>query len=101
MNKARLIITMKNLYLPLISLTMALSSCVENTETGEMEPGWLFWVFLGLIGLGLICGVIISTVRKKKPDDAPTKYEEEIEAYEETLEKKIEERNKEDKEDKE
>ena len=70
-----------------------MTSCVANEQTGEMEPGWLFWVFLGLIGFLLIFGVVYSTIRKKKQDDAPTRYEQEIEAYEETLERKKPEDN--------
>lgn len=88
---------MKNIYLPLISFILTMTSCVENTETGEMEPGWLFWVFLGLIGAGLICGVIYKSVKKPKPEDTPTKSEQQIEAYEKTLEKKEEEEEQKDK----
>ena len=81
---------MKKSILGLSGIVFILTSCVENSETGEMEPGWLFWVFLGLIVAGLIFGVIYKSM-KKKPDDAPTRYEEEIEAFEQTLEKKEQE----------
>lgn len=91
---------MKNL-IPTFLLLISLASCVSNQETGQMETGWLFWVFLGLLLGGLFCGAIYNLLRKKKPDNAPTKAEEEIEAYEETLEKKLkEEEDKENKENK-
>ena len=68
--------------------------CVANSQTGQMETGWLFWVFLGLL-LGLLfLGALISLLRKKKAEDSPTKAEQEIEAYEETLNKKLNENSK-------
>lgn len=81
----------KLLYYPLIALIPLLQSCVVDPETGQMKAGWLFWVFLGIIlGLAFI-GVLVSSMRKKKPEDAPSLAEQEMEAYEETLEKKLEE----------
>ncbi|MCH5229360.1 MAG: hypothetical protein J1F12_05120 [Muribaculaceae bacterium] len=84
-------------------LLLALQSCVANSETGEMGPGWLFWVFLGLLLGGVFIGAITSFLRKNKDDNTPSKSEEEIEAYEETLEKKlhkIEDKEEKEKEDK-
>lgn len=66
-----------------------------NDQSDQAGPGWLFWVFLGLL-LGLtFIGALVNLLRKKKPDDAPTKAEKEIEAYEETLNKKLEESSEE------
>lgn len=80
---------MKTKFLYLLFLIPALQGCVANSQTGQMETGWLFWVFLGLL-LGLtFLGALFSLLKKKKPDNTPTKAEQEIEAYEETLEKKL------------
>lgn len=65
--------------------------CVANDQTGQMQTGWLFWVFLGLLLGGVFLGALTNLLRKKKPDDAPTKSEKEIEAYEETLKHKLDE----------
>lgn len=91
---------MKLKYLFLLSLLPALQGCVANEQTGQMEPGWLFWVFLGLL-LGLLfIGALVSFIKKKKSADTPTKAEQEIEAYEETLQNKLdkESRDKEEEE---
>lgn len=91
---------MKNiLFYSLFAITV-LQSCVANSQTGEMEPGWFFWVFLGLLVGGLFIGAIVSLTRKKKADDSPTKAEQEIEAYEETLNKKVKENSEEEDKDK-
>ena len=82
---------MKQKILYYFFLIPALQSCVANEQTGDMETGWLFWVFLGLLLGGLFLGALINLLRKKKPDDTPTKAEQEIEAYEETLKKKLDE----------
>ena len=80
---------MKKCYLLLPALLPFLQSCVADPASGEMKPGWLFWVFLGLLLGGLFFGVIVKTFRRQKPNDAPTLTEKEIEAYEETLDKKL------------
>lgn len=91
---------MKLKYLFLLSLLPALQGCVANEQTGQMEPGWLFWVFLGLL-LGLLfIGALVSFIKKKKPADTPTKAEEEIEAYEETLQNKLDKESRDKEEDK-
>ena len=85
---------MKQKYLYLIFLIPVFQGCVANSQTGQMETGWLFWVFLGLL-LGLLfLGALISLLRKRKVEDSPTKAEQEIEAYEETLNKKLNENSK-------
>lgn len=81
----------------LFFLLPVLQGCVANNQTGQMEPGWLFWVFLGILLGGVFLGALISFLRKRKPDDTPTKAEEEIEAYEKTLKNKLED-NSEDQE---
>ena len=78
---------MKQKLLYLLLIVPALQGCVVNDQTGQMQPGWLFWVFLGLLLGILFIGVLVNTLRKKRPDDAPTKTEQEIEAYEEALNK--------------
>ena len=87
---------MKTSYLNIILLSAFMSSCKQNADTGELEPSWVFWVFLGLILLGLLFGVISNSVRSKNktPDGQPGKTEREIEEYRETLEKKEEENEK-------
>ena len=55
----------------------------------------LFWVFLGLLLGGVFLGVVVNSFRKRRADNTPTKTEEEIEAYEETLKHKLEEETKE------
>lgn len=80
---------MKHKFLYWCLLIPVLQGCVVNDETGRMEPGWLFWVFLGLLLGGVFLGALFSFLRKKKNDDAPTKTEQEIEAYEETLQHKL------------
>lgn len=79
---------MKQKLLYLLLIVPVLQGCVVNDQTGQMQPGWLFWVFLGLLLGILFIGVLVNTLRKKRPDDAPTKTELEIEAYEEALNKK-------------
>ena len=81
---------MKQKLLYLLLIVPALQGCVVNDQTGQMQPGWLFWVFLGLLLGILFIGVLVNTLRKKRSDDAPTKTELEIEAYEEALNKKLE-----------
>ena len=80
---------MKLKYLYLLPLISLLQGCVANEESGQMEPGWLFWVFLGLLLGGLFIGAIVNLVRKNKSTDPPSKAEQEMEAYEETLRKKL------------
>lgn len=95
---------MKSKLLYLLVLIPALQGCVANSQTGEMEPGWLFWVFLGLLLGGVFIGALFNFLRKKKQDNQLSKSEQEIEAYEETLNKKLEEeesKNKEKNKDKE
>ena len=96
---------MKTKYLYLLFLIPALQGCEANNQSGQIEAGWLFWVFLGLLLGGLFIGALTNFLRKKKPEDAPTKAEQEIEAYEETLQHKLqkethseEQKEKEDKE---
>lgn len=88
---------MKHKFLYCFILIPVLQGCVANNQTGEMEPGWLFWVFLGLLLGGIFFGALVNILKKKKPDNTPTKTEQEIEAYEETLENKLN-RNQEGKE---
>lgn len=93
---------MKKKYLYLLFLIPALQGCVANSQSGQMEPGWLFWVFLGLLLGVLFIGALTNFLRKRKSDDAPSKAQQEIEAYEETLQHKLEEKSgSEDKKDKE
>lgn len=80
----------KILYLLSVITFLHLQGCVANEETGQMEPGWLFWVFLGLLLGVLFIGALVNLIRKKKPTDIPSKAEQEMEAYEETLNKKLE-----------
>ena len=61
-----------------------------------METGWLFWVFLGLLLGGVFIGALTNLLKKKKDEDSPTKAQQEIEAYEETLKNKLKEDSKED-----
>ena len=63
-----------------------------------METGWLFWVFLGLLLGGVFIGALTNLLKKKKDEDIPTKAQQEIEAYEETLKNKLKEDSKEDSE---
>lgn len=72
-------------------LVPLLQGCVANEETGQMETGWLFWVFLGLLLGGVFLGALTNLLKKKRPEDEPTKSEKEIEAYEETLKHKLDE----------
>ena len=78
--------TMKYLYLCCLAILAV--SCVANEETGEMEAGWLFWVMLGIIVFCLVAGVMVSTLRKNKNDDSPSRSESQIEGYEKALEEK-------------
>ena len=81
----------------LLLLSSLVISCARNEATGEMEPKWVFWVLLGLIALGLIFGVVSNSMKRKKgdgSDETPSKTEQEIEKYEETLHKKEEEDEK-------
>ena len=80
---------MKKIIASFITLSLLFVSCKQNESTGEMEPSWVFWVLLGLIALGLIFGVISNSIRRKgNGDDKPDKTAEEIQKYEETLNKK-------------
>lgn len=88
---------MKKNLLYFLILIPAIQSCVANQQTGEMEPGWLFWLLLGLLLGGIFLGALTNLLRKKKADDAPTKAEQEIEAYEETLENKLKKESSEEK----
>ena len=94
---------MKKIYILLLSLPFLFSGCVENQNTGEMEPTWLFWVFLGLIVAGLIFGVIISSIRGRikgtDVNDSEDITQQQIEEYEKTLERKEAETEKEKEED--
>ncbi|MCH5227159.1 MAG: hypothetical protein J1F16_05000 [Muribaculaceae bacterium] len=87
---------MKQKLIYLLFIIPMLQGCVENEQTGEMTPGWLFWVFLGLLLGGLFFGAFFKFLRKNKPDDLPTKSEQEIEAYEETLRNKLKKNSDED-----
>ena len=91
---------MKHKILYWLILLPVFQGCVANTQTGEMETGWLFWVFLGLLLGGVFIGALTNLLRKKKSDDAPTKAEQEIEAYEKTLENKLKENPEDQKENK-
>lgn len=85
---------MKKSLLYILPLALLTTSCVQNETTGQYEPTWLFWVFLGVIVLGMVAGVIGSSIRSKRSSDEfpkPNHTEEQIEKYEETLEKKEEE----------
>lgn len=82
---------MKTRILYFLFLCPLLSGCVANEQTGEMEPGWFFWVFLGIFMGLLFIGALVNMLRKKKPDGTLSKAEQEMEAYEETLNKKLEE----------
>ena len=85
---------MKRKLIYFLILIPLFQGCVANDQTGQMETGWLFWVFLGLLLGGLFLGALTNLLKKKKPDDAPTKAEKEIEAYEETLKHKLNEDSK-------
>lgn len=85
---------MKRKFLYFFILIPLLQGCVANDQTGQMETGWLFWVFLGLLLGGVFLGALTSLLKKKKPDNEPTKAEKEIEAYEETLQHKLDENSK-------
>ena len=80
---------MKNKILYILLSLPFLQGCVANEQTGEMEPGWVFWVLLGLLLGGLFIGAIVNYLKKRKSDDSPTKTQQEIEAYEETLKNKL------------
>ena len=87
---------MKNTILYLSPIAFIATSCVQDEATGEMEPTWLFWVFLGILVFCLLFGVLYNAMKSKKNDsDSKTRYEKEIEGYEEALKKK-EEENKDD-----
>ena len=77
-----------------MALGLLATSCVQNEATGEMEPKWVFWVFLGLILFGLIFGAIVTSMRRNKNNGTQSqdKTSREIENYEETLRKKEEEK---------
>lgn len=92
---------MKSKILYFFILIPLFQGCVANDQTGQMETGWLFWVFFGLLFGGVFLGALTSLLKKKKPDDAPTKTEKEIEAYEETLEHKLNEHSSDSDKDKE
>ena len=81
----------------LLSLLPLLQGCVANQQTGQMETGWLFWVFIGLLFGILFIGALYNFLKKKRPDNTPTKAEEEIEAYQETLQHKLEKEEEEEK----
>lgn len=91
---------MKSKYYYLLFLVPVMQGCVANSQTGQMEPGWVFWVLLGLLLGGIFIGALVNLLRKKRPDGAPTKAEQEMEAYEETLEKKLKENSEEESKDK-
>lgn len=76
-------------------LIPVLQGCEANQQTGQMEPGWLFWVFLGLLLGILFIGALANFLKKKRPEGTPTKAEQEMEAYEETLQHKLEKEEKE------
>ena len=86
---------MKQKFFYWLVLIPVMQGCVVNDQTGQMEPGWLFWVFLGLLLGGIFLGVLINSIKKKKPDNAPTKVEKEIEDYEEALKNKLNEKSEE------
>lgn len=88
---------MKQKILYLLIMIPFLQGCVANDQTGEMEPGWLFWVFLGLLLGGVFIGALVNFLRKNKSSDTPSKAEQEIEAYEETLNKKLSEESEKEK----
>lgn len=82
---------MKGKILYFIFMLPLIQGCVSNDQNGLMETSWLFWLFLGLLLGGLFVGALTNLLKKKKPEDAPTKSEKEIEAYKETLERKLNE----------
>ena len=88
---------MKHKFYYLFILIPLLQGCVANDQTGQMEAGWFFWVLLGILLGGIFFGVIVNSIRKKKPDNTPTKSEQEIEAYEETLKNKLDKESKDEK----
>lgn len=90
---------MKQKFLYLFLLIPILQGCVANSQTGQMEPGWLFWVFLGLLLGGVFIGALASLMRKKKTGNDPSKSEQEIAEYEETLNKKLNEKSDKNEED--
>ena len=89
---------MKKIILYSLFLVLVLQGCVANQQSGQMETGWLFWVFLGLLLGGVFIGALTNLLKKKKDEDSPTKAQQEIEAYEETLKNKLKEDSKEDSE---
>lgn len=89
---------MKKIILYSLFFVLVLQGCVANQQSGQMETGWLFWVFLGLLLGGVFIGALTNLLKKKKDEDAPTKAQQEIEAYEETLKNKLKEDSKEDSE---
>ena len=92
---------MKGKFLYFIFTIPLIQGCVANEQTGEMETSWLFWVFLGLLLGGVFLGALTNLLRKKKPDDTPSKSDKEIQAYEETLEHKLKENSSDSDKDKE
>lgn len=85
---------MKNLSLYLLPALLFLAACKENKATGEMEPSWLFWVFLGLIAFGLIAGVFTARRKTSEKDSVELdKTEQQIQKFEDTLERKAEKEN--------
>ena len=85
---------MKKIAIFVMPLALFATSCVQNETTGEMEAGWLFWVFLGLIAFLLIFGAFVGVRRKNKNNDGKDSLTRQIDAYEETLEKKEKEEDK-------
>ena len=75
---------MKRFLIYAFPLSVILSSCAYNENTGESEPTWLFWVFLGLIAFGLILGVVVKSRRaNNNRSEADIKSSEENDEKEE------------------
>ena len=84
---------MKKTLLYFLPIAGFMTSCAQDAATGELRPTWVFWVFLGIIGVGLIFGVIVNSIRKKgsqSPEDETPRYVKQEEDYEKTLEHKEE-----------
>lgn len=89
---------MKKFYsLPYFLSVLVLSSCQYNEQTGESEPKWVFWVFLGLIAFGLLFGAFAGFKKKKnnssEEDYIPPQVEKEIEEMQHRIDKETEKKD--------